>query len=169
MIFYSGFGFTDESKLFDFLTPDQFTIAGFSMGAIKAYEEAFATQKRVENLVLISPAFFEIKDEKFKKLQLISYKKDRDRYLENFYKSCGLTADQGIYKNTTNYDDLEFLLNYKWDKNRLKKLSDQGTKITIYLGGKDSIIDSHKALEFFKDFGYVYFYKNHNHLIKEIK
>jgi hypothetical protein len=42
---------------------------------------------------------------------------------------------------------------------------DKGTKIEIFLGGVDKIIDSSKAKEFFKDFATVYYIKEKGHLL----
>ena len=38
-------------------------------------------------------------------------------------------------------------------------------QIEIYIGGRDRIIDTQQALEFFKQFGEVYYIKNKGHIL----
>ena len=63
------------------------------------------------------------------------------------------------------YEELEELLNYEWNKEKLQKLLDKGTRIEIFLGGIDKIIDSAKAKEFFVGFATVYYIKEKGHLL----
>ena len=86
--FFSGFCFKNESKLFDeYLERNDFTISGFSYGAIKAFEKAINCETRIDKLQLLSPAFFQNKDEKFKKMQLMFFKKDEEQYIKNFLEN----------------------------------------------------------------------------------
>jgi hypothetical protein len=62
-------------------------------------------------------------------------------------------------------EQLEELLNYNWSEEKLQKLVDKGTKIEVYLGGVDKIIDSSKAKDFFKNFATVYYIKEKGHLL----
>ena len=63
--YFSGFCFADESELFsDYLENNEFTVCGFSYGAIKAFEEVLNSDLRVDKLQLFSPAFFQSYDEK---------------------------------------------------------------------------------------------------------
>ena len=65
--YFSGFCFENESEIFDeYLEINDFTVSGFSYGAIKAFEEVLASNKRVDKLQLFSPAFFQSFDKKFK-------------------------------------------------------------------------------------------------------
>ena len=74
--YFSGFCFFEESELFEeYLIKNDFTFYGFSYGAIKAFEEALNSQKRVDTLQLFSPAFFQNYDDKFKRTQLMYFKK----------------------------------------------------------------------------------------------
>lgn len=57
-------------------------------------------------------------------------------------------------------------MTYKWDEDKLNRVLNRGIKIEIYLGSDDKIIDSQKAMEFFKGFGTVYFIKNSGHILK---
>jgi len=172
-MFFSGFGLKDELELFD-LKLNQFEIAGFSYGSIKAFEltlNRIKEHKRVNRLILLSPVFFEQKDEKFKKMQLIFFKKDKNTYIKNFLKNIVYPANIDItkYLSNANYDDLKQLLNYKWDLQKLKYLKKNGVIIEVYLGELDKIIDSYEALEFFKKIAEVYFVKNVGHILKDVK
>ena len=73
--YFSGFCFFDEAELFDeYLIRNDFTVCGFSYGAIKAFEEVLSSQNRVDRLQLFSPAFFQNFDDKFKRTQLMYFK-----------------------------------------------------------------------------------------------
>ncbi len=169
MRFYSGFCFKNEQELFaDILKENDFTVAGFSKGAIEAFEYVKNSKRRVDTLILISPAFFQTKDEKFKKLQLISYRRDPKKYIENFYKNVlyPLNFDIKKYKKVGTSEELNRLLYYVWDEKSLKEIKKRGVNIEVYLGEKDKIVDSNEAHDFFKRFGTVYFIKNVGHILK---
>lgn len=166
--YFSGFCFKNESELFDeYLVNNDFTISGFSFGAIKAFEEAFSTKKRVDKLQLFSPAFFQIFDDKFKRTQLMYFKKDANAYCQNFLSNViyPLQTDISKYFELGTIEQLEELLNYKWSEEKLQSLLDRGTKIEVYLGGVDKIIDSSKAKDFFKNYATVYYIKEKGHLL----
>jgi hypothetical protein len=171
MKFYSGFSLRDEEIFFeDYINHSDYTINGFSYGAIKAFEdvkERLKSSKRVDTLQLFSPAFFQTKNEKFKKLQLMAYKKSEENYLNNFIDSCFAPYNKKkINHYQATYEELEKLLNYKWDLNELKNLSRNGIKIEVYLGGKDRIIDVDRAREFFLNVATVTYIKDANHFLK---
>ena len=166
--YFSGFCFVNESELFDeYLENNDFTVCGFSYGAIKAFEEVLNSNTRVDKIQLFSPAFFQTFDEKFKRMQLMFFKKDANAYCENFLKNVSSPTNQDIskYFNQGTIEELEELLNYEWSKEKLQKLVEKGTKIEVFLGGVDKIIDSSKAKEFFKDFATVYYIKEKGHLL----
>ena len=166
--YFSGFCFKNESELFnDYLINNDFTISGFSYGAIKAFEEALSTKKRVDKLQLFSPAFFQIFDDKFKRTQLMYFKKDANAYCNNFLSNViyPLQIDISKYFELGAIEQLEELLNYNWSEEKLQKLLDKGTKIEVYLGGVDKIIDASKAKDFFKNFATVYYIKEKGHLL----
>ena len=52
-----------------------------------------------------------------------------------------------------------------WKEEKVQKLLDKGTKIEVYLGEVDKIIDASKAKEFFKNFATVYYIKQKGHLL----
>ena len=166
--FFSGFCFFNESELFnEYLITNDFTISGFSYGAIKAFEEALNSKERVDRLQLFSPAFFQNFDEKFKRAQLHYFKKDENIYVENFLKNVIYPKEIDIskYFKVGTAQELEELLFYEWSEEKLQKLVDKGTIIEVYLGEKDKIIDSLKVKEFFKNFATTYYIKNKGHLL----
>lgn len=166
--YFSGFCFKNESELFDeYIINNDFTISGFSYGAIKAFEEALSTTKRVDKLQLFSPAFFQNFDDKFKRTQLMYFKKDANAYCQNFLSNVVYPTNLDIskYFELGTAEQLEELLNYNWSEEKLQKLVDKGTKIEVYLGGVDKIIDSSKAKDFFKNFATVYYIKEKGHLL----
>ena len=168
MKFFSGFCFQNEEELFDnFLIKTDFCVAGFSYGAIKALKYTLEQSRRTDTLQLFSPAFFQDRDERFKKLQIISYRKNKESYLENFYKNAIYPRDLDIdkYKKEDSLEDLKTLLYHIWKKEDIEKVLQKGVKIEVYLGKKDSIIHSINALEFFKEFTEVYFINNGGHLL----
>ncbi|MGB5966357.1 MAG: alpha/beta hydrolase, partial [Sulfurimonadaceae bacterium] len=88
-MYFSGFALRDEAHFFNaFLDDGQYVLSGFSYGAIKAFKEAMKSSTRVDKLQLISPAFFQSKGAKFKRLQLMGYQKNSDAYLAKFTENC---------------------------------------------------------------------------------
>ncbi|MFA5453865.1 MAG: pimelyl-ACP methyl ester esterase BioV [Sulfurimonas sp.] len=170
MKFYSGFSLKNEEHFFsDYINRSDYSVCGFSYGAIKAFEdvkEQLELKKRVDTLQLISPAFFQTKDEKFKKLQLLGYKKSRDAYLKEFMASCFLPYEKMVVEQSQNSaEELEELLNYMWEMDELKSIANRGVKIEVYLGGKDRIIDVKSAKEFFLEVATVTYIKDANHFL----
>ena len=170
MHYFSGFSLQNESELFDFwLQKDRYSVAGFSYGAIKALEYICSTDKRVDRLLLLSPAFFNNKSEAFKKTQLIYFKKDSKAYRENFIKNmsegCEISLNKYIDENAT-VDELKELLYYEWSNEKLKFVIDKGVTIEVVLGCKDKIIDANEAKNFFQEFATVYCVKEANHLLR---
>ncbi|RXI34251.1 hypothetical protein CP964_02550 [Arcobacter defluvii] len=166
--FFSGFCFFNESELFDeYIIRNDFTISGFSYGAIKAFEEALNTQDRVDKLQLFSPAFFQNFDEKFKRTQLMYFKKDENTYVQTFLNNVIYPSNKDIskYFKLGTAQELEELLTYVWNEEKLQKLVDKGVKIEVYLGADDKIIDSLKVKEFFQKFATIYYIKEKGHLL----
>lgn len=171
MKFFSGFSLQNESYLFeDYIKSSDYTVCGFSYGAIKALEyaiEQVKNKKRIDTLQLLSPAFFQTKDAKFKRMQLIAYRKNEDVYLNQFLNSCFYPYEKKIVqRSTTVIDELEELLEYKWDIELLKELNKKGLNIEVYLGGEDAIVDAKAANEFFKDAATVTYIKDANHFLQ---
>ena len=171
MKFYSGFSLQNEEHFFAHLMhQSDFCIYGFSYGAIKAFEEAkmrLLAFERIDRVVLFSPAFFQTKTEAFRKLQLRSYKKDRNKYVENFLESCFAPyEEEPVQTKEENIEDLEKLLYFQWSSDELLRLREQGIAIEVYLGGQDRIIDAKGAYEFFKDITDVTLIKEANHFLQ---
>jgi len=171
MQFFSGFSLSNEEYLFsELLNNSAYTVSGFSYGAIKAFKtakEQILLKNRVDKLQLISPAFFQTKDAKFKRLQLLSYSKNKELYIKQFIKGCFFPYEKKIVELVdTNYEELEELLNFKWNLEELQMLVDKGLIIEVYLGGKDTIIDTLKAKEFFLQISTVSYIKDANHFLQ---
>lgn len=171
MKFYSGFSLKNEQHFFGtYISHSEYAVCGFSYGAIKAFryvKEQLALKKRVDTLQLLSPAFFSAKDEKFKKLQLLGYRKSRELYLNEFTKSCFLPyKEKKVEHNSTDsIEELQELLYYEWSQDELQYLVKKGVKIEVYLGGEDKIIDVEASREFFLQVATVTYIKNANHLL----
>ena len=171
MQFFSGFSLVNEQAFFEAYRDDSaYTVAGFSYGAIKAFEEVYSTVmsgKRVERLQLFSPAFFQTKSEKFKRMQLMGYKRSSNAYLSAFLASCFAPYEkQTLVHCETHSDELSELLHYRWNVEKLRELQEKGVSIEIYLGEKDSVIDVVGARELFLEVGTVTYIKNANHFLQ---
>ena len=171
MKFNSGFSLKNEQYLFThFLNDSEYSIVGFSYGALKALEDVKARLKegrRVDRLILLSPAFFQSKSQKFKKLQLMGFRKNKDVYLKQFINSCFSPYEQKIieYSDST-IEELDELLNYEWNSDDFKLIEEKGIKIEVYLGSEDKIIDVEGAREFFLRYSTVTYIKNANHFLQ---
>lgn len=170
MQFYSGFSLKNEDYCFsDYINRSEYSVCGFSYGAIKAFEhvkEQLEAKKRIDTLQLFSPAFFQTKDDKFKKLQLLGYRKNRDAYLKEFMSLCFLPYEKKVVeRNENSAEELEELLYYVWNKDELKYIAKKGVKIEVYLGADDRIIDVEGAREFFLEVATVTYIKNANHFL----
>lgn len=172
MQFFSGFSLKNEEYLFTpYIKRSDFSVCGFSYGAIKALEyvlEALEKKKRVDTLQLFSPAFFQTKDAKFKRLQLMAYRKNKAIYLENFIGSCFAPYERKIveFNRDDTIDDLQKLLEYEWSLEDLQKIADAGVVIEVYLGFEDKIIDVEGAYSFFKQVANVTLIKEANHFLQ---
>jgi hypothetical protein len=166
--FFSGFSLCGEEKLFkEYLNKSEYSVSGFSLGAIRAFKYVLNTTNRVDTLQLFSPAFFQEKDEKFKRLQTISYKKNSKAYEKQFLENIAYpsTCDMRKYFKQDTLESLQELLEFKWEANELKLIRERGINIEVYLGEKDKIIDSKNAYDFFKEYATVYFIKEGGHIL----
>ncbi|MBE0492031.1 MAG: pimelyl-ACP methyl ester esterase BioV [Sulfurospirillum sp.] len=168
MHFFSGFCLRDESDLFDaFTCKSEFCVVGFSYGAIKALEYALHVNTRIDKIQLISPAFFQDKEEKFKKLQTLYFAKDPQKYSEDFLKNIAYPSKILIekYFHMQSIEELRELLYYEWEGQKLECLRAKGIEIELFIGEKDKIIDPLKVKEFFQPYSTVYFIKNVGHAL----
>ena len=171
MKFFSGFSLKNEQAFFsEYIKEDDYSVVGFSYGSIKALEEVLRlleVGERVDTLQLLSPAFFQTKEEKFRRLQLLSYKKNSALYLKQFLRGCftpfGLQSVEHI---ETQSEELEELLYHVWSEKDFVLLEQSGVKVEIYLGGEDKIIDVQAAREFFKNVGTLTYIKQANHFLQ---
>jgi len=172
MRFYSGFSLKNDKHFFDeYIKDSEYSVCGFSYGAIKAYEYVQKELKvghRVDTLQLFSPAFFQTKTEQFKSMQLRAYRKNQDVYLRQFINSCFSPHDvkKVELNDDTTIDELDELLNYEWDLVGLKELQNQGIKIEVYLGGEDKIVDAEVAKKFFIEVATTTYIKDANHFLQ---
>ena len=169
MIFYHGFSLKNEEVLFgDFVDNSAFTVAGFSYGAQLALEHACGSIERVENLILLSPAFFQSENSRFTRLQLLSYHKNRNAYIQNFLANVSYPAkvDISSFLEEGSAKELEALLSYRWDREKISSLLKRGTKIEVYLGGRDKIVNTREAFRFFSSLTTSYFIKDAGHLLQ---
>jgi len=166
-LYFSGFSLKNEQELFNqYVEQSDFVVSGFSYGAIKALEYVISTDKRVDKLQLFSPAYFNNKDKKYKRMQLMYFKKDATLYCNNFLKNSDFSQGQySRYFNMGTYEELDELLNYQWDAEKLEQLVSKNITIEVFLGSDDNIIDSSEALEFFRKFSEVYYIKNKGHIL----
>ena len=171
MKFFSGFSLKEDQKYFEHLfKKTDYTVAGFSYGAIKALEyteSLLARSKRVDTLQLFSPAFFQTKSIQFQKLQLRGYQKDEDLYLKNFIKACFAPyKEERISHSSHTIEQLQELLAYQWNLDTLCAISSRGVHIEVYLGSEDSIIDAQGTREFFKEVATVTLFNGANHFLQ---
>ncbi len=173
MHYFSGFSLQNESELFDFwLFQSNYSIAGFSYGAIKAVEYLLTSNKRVDRLLLLSPAYFDNKSAAFKKMQLLYYKKDPQKYREQFLQNIAYGSNISLEKYIAPFppaQHLQELLYYQWEAKKLEKLQKRGITIEVILGGEDKIIDANEAKDFFQKYAITYYIKDANHLLRSKK
>ena len=166
-MYFSGFCLKNEKDLFkDYIIENNFTISGFSYGASLALEHTLRTSNRVDTLQLFSPSYFNDKDVKYKRMQMIYFKKDPNTYCDNFLKNCGISKKQkDKYFHIGATSQLEDLLYYDWSEDKLLEIVNKGINLEVYLGGKDKIINSKNTSEFFRKFADVYYIKEKGHTL----
>ena len=171
MKFYSGFSLKNDTHFFsEYINSSDYSVSGFSYGAIRAFEHVVEAQKRgerIDTLQLFSPAFFQTKSEKFKKMQLRGFKRDKSSYLKMFIDSCFSPYLKGeIEHSEALYEELDKLLNYEWSLPSLQELENCGIKIEVYLGESDSVVDVANAKDFFLEVSTLTYIKNANHFLQ---
>lgn len=171
MKFYSGFSLTEDRCFFDSLIQiSDFTVAGFSYGAIKAAQYAVQSDERIDTLQLFSPAFFQTKKESFRRLQMAGYFKDTERYLENFLTSCFAPLPKApIILGENSADGLQELLYFEWTSELMEALRSKGIRLEVYLGLQDQVIDVEGAREFFLPYATITSLKRGNHFLQELE
>ena len=168
MNFFSGFSLLGEEELFkEYLKDTPYSVGGFSLGAVKAFEYVQNCRDRVDILQLFSPAFFQNRSEKFKRVQTINYQKNREGYQKQFLENIAYPSSINMqrYFVEDTLESLQKLLKYNWNPLELEKVKDSGVEIEVYLGEKDKIIESQYAYDFFKHYATVYFIKGVGHIL----
>ncbi len=169
MKFFSGFYLKNEQELFEpLLEKTDYTVAGFSYGAQKAIEYALSAKQRVERIILLSPAFFKTQSKSFLRAQTHYFSANKDQYIQNFLSNICLPNSHinlEKYLDDGSVEQLEELLTYQWEKDALVLLKNRGTKIEVFLGNEDKIINSKDAFDFFSKYTTTYLIKKAGHLL----
>lgn len=169
MRYFNGFSLKGEEELFSpYLLHSDFTVAGFSYGAQRAFEYLYNhPKKRIERLILLSPAFFQTQKRSFIRTQMRYYTQDSDLYINQFLSniSSPSSKDASLYLGKGDKKELEALLSYEWDREKIVEVLDRGVTIEVYLGGKDMIIDSNEAFGFFSSLTTTYLIKDAGHIL----
>ena len=168
MRYFNGFSLCNEEEFFkEQLIESEYAIAGFSYGAQKAFEYVYNTTERVDRLVLISPAFFQNHKKSFIKTQLRYFRAEKESYNKQFLQNVAYPSsiDLTSYVCEGTYEELESLLCYVWEKERVLELLKRGVTIEVFMGDKDKIVDVGKSYEFFSFLAPVYIFKGKGHLL----
>jgi len=169
MKYFNGFSLEHEEVLFnDYLPETDYTVAGFSYGAQKAFDYVYESQTRVDRLILLSPAFFQTQKPSFVRTQLRYFEAGKDAYVKQFLENVSYPSKFSLdtYLNVGTEEDLKTLLSYTWDSSRFKEILSRGTKIEVFIGLEDKIINSNEAIDFFKDISTLYTIKKSGHLLE---
>lgn len=165
--YFNGFSLLNEEELFSDLTiKSDYCVAGFSYGAQKAFEYVFESKKYIDRLILISPAFFQTQSSAFVRTQLRYFNADQESYVKTFLQNVAYPSHMNLsqYLHLGSHDELEALLTYKWDEDKIRQVLDRGVKIEVFLGAKDKIINAQDALAFFDPIVTTYFNKETGHI-----
>jgi len=170
--YFNGFSLRGEEALFgDFLVRSDLCVAGFSYGAQQALEYVYHTKERVDRLILLSPAFFQTKPPAFIRTQLRYFKADKEAdkeaYISQFLANVAFPSQEDLssHLHAGSDEDLEALLRYRWEEEKLREITARGTVIEVFLGGQDKIIDAEAALAFFEPLAVNYYIKEAGHLL----
>ena len=169
VIYFNGFSLKGEEALFeDYITKGDTCVVGFSFGAQKAFDYVYQTKERIDKLILLSPAFFQTEKPSFIRTQLRYFEAGEKAYVSQFLKNVTYPSnfDISAYLKVGTKEELDSLLSYTWEKDKIQNILRRGTSIEVFLGEEDKIIDSAKAKDFFSQTAY-YLLKNTGHLLKE--
>ena len=167
--YFNGFSLHHEEELFsNFFIESDFSVAGFSYGAQQAFEYVYNSKKRVDRLILLSPAFFQVKKPSFSRTQLRYFEAEQEAYIKKFLDNVTFPSglNLSVYLKVGISEELEALLTYKWDKQKIQKILDKGIVIEVFLGTCDKIIDTQASFDFFKPLTTTYFIKDVGHLLR---
>ncbi len=168
MVYFNGFSLqNDEGYFKPYLVDSALCVAGFSYGAQKAFDYVYHSKERIDRLILLSPAFFQTKKKSFIRTQLRYFDAGQEDYVTQFLINTAFPAriDLKEYLKIGSKDELEALLTYKWDEEKMKEVRARGTVIEVFLGEKDKIIDAQETLDFFEPLATCYSIKEVGHLL----
>jgi len=169
MKYFNGFSLQNEASLFrDYLTEDAHTVAGFSYGAQQALEYAYASETRIDRLILLSPAFFQTQKTSFVRAQLRYFEAGQEAYVTQFLKNVAYPSSLELdkYLHLGSKEELHALLTYVWEEEKIQTLLDRGVTIEVFLGASDRIIHAEDALHFFNKQCITYSIKNAGHILE---
>jgi pimeloyl-ACP methyl ester carboxylesterase len=168
MKYFNGFSLKNEEIFFqDYIIDSDYCVAGFSYGAQRAFEFVYNSLNRVDRLILLSPAFFQDHKKSFIRTQLRYYKSNPQAYIEQFIQNIIYPSNIELeeYLDMGKYNELETLLTYIWDRDKIIELIDRGVTIEVFIGGKDKILNPQKSFEFFSKLTTTYLIKDAGHLL----
>ncbi|PHS39612.1 MAG: hypothetical protein COB07_06070 [Sulfurovum sp.] len=168
MKYFNGFSLQGEKKEFSsYLIESDYCVAGFSYGAQQALEYVYNSKVRIDRLILLSPAFFQTQKLSFIRTQLRYFEAGKEAYVKQFLSNAAYpsSTDLSDYLSLGTKEELEALLTYTWDKEKIKEILDRGTTIEVFLGKVDKIIDAQVAFDFFAPLTATYFIKDAGHLL----
>jgi len=169
MKYFNGFSLLGEEGLFsEYLIQSELCVAGFSYGTQKAFEYVYESKERIDRLILLSPAFFQTQKSSFIRTQLHYFEAGQEAYVKQFLANVTYPSnlDLSNYLKVGTKEELEALLTYTWDKQKIQEILNKGTTIEVFLGKDDKIIDAHAAFDFFAPLTTTYFIKSVGHLLR---
>jgi len=170
--YFSGFSLHNEEDLFEaYISYSKTTVVGFSYGAQKAFDYVYETKNRVDRLILLSPAFFQTEKKSFIRTQLRYYDTNQTDYMKQFLLNTAYPSQIDISKYLVDgsKNELESLLAYQWDQDKIQELLDRDITIEVFLGTQDKLIDADDTEEFFSKNTTTYIIKSVGHLLKAEK
>lgn len=169
MRYFNGFSLRGEERFFsEYLIQSDLCVGGFSCGAQQALEYVYNTTHRVDRLILLSPAFFQNQKPSFIRTQLRYFQNSREAYIQQFLANAASPSgiDLSAHLSTGTHEELEALLSYRWESEKIKKITERGTTIEVFLGSEDKIIDAPAAFDFFEGKTVTYWIKGAGHLLR---
>ena len=168
MRYFNGFSLRGEERFFrEWLSASEHCVAGFSYGAQQALEYTYRTRERVDRLMLFSPAFFQTQKASFIRTQLRYFESDTQAYTAQFLKNVAYPSDTDLssFLYEGSKSELEALLSYRWEQEKIEEIQRRGTVIEVFLGLEDRIIDPETAFAFFSRTAVCYKMKGAGHLL----
>lgn len=170
MKYFNGFSLQNEEKIFDaYLPQSEYGVSGFSYGAQKAFEYVYAASERIDRLILLSPAFFQTQKPSFIRTQLRYFEAGKEAYIQQFLSNIAYPSkiDLSTFLKVGTKAELETLLTYVWDTDKIQEVLDKGISIEVFIGEEDQILHAQDTIDFFKKNCTVYIIKKSGHILLE--